>query len=236
MNCECTRRSSKQPFETWKCFIVISEATSNSSASKLLATRRVISLSWCPCNYHMLKQTCSNCQILTKKPLINLLHTTMLLILFIYYDCTRNYSPWRLDANLMVLFFFFIFNWQVMTPVLLFLLWLIGHSINPIRQGIQRSCILESTPWIPSSRYSVLDSRSLSVELGFWISIFRGILDSKSQDSGILPTPKKFPNMGTFDVQGSFKMFAADRTKHVIGRAHIRRVALLLLHRCWWPI
>ena len=39
VNCECTRRSSKRPLETWKCIIVISEATSNSSASELLATR-----------------------------------------------------------------------------------------------------------------------------------------------------------------------------------------------------
>ena len=179
MNCECTRRSSKQPFETWKCVIVISEATSNSSASKLLATRRVVSLSWCPCNYHMLKQTCSNCQILTKKPLINLLHTTMFLILFIYYDCTRNYSPWRLDANLMVLFFlFFIFNWQVMTAVLLFLLWLIGPSINPIRQGIQCSLVF----WIllrglrvPGTLYLIPDLCHWNLDswfqssVGFWI-------------------------------------------------------------------
>ena len=124
-----------------------------------------------------------------------------------------------------------------MTTVLLFLLLLIGPSINPIRQGIQCSLVF----WIPSSRYSVLDSRSLSVELGFRISIFRGILDSKSQDSGI-PTPpphptkqfRGFPNMGRFDVLGSFQMFACgqNKTRYRSGAYSSRRVGLLLLDRC----
>ena len=100
-----------------------------------------------------------------------------------------------------------------------------------------QSCILDSTSWIPSSRYSVLDSRSLSVELGFRISIFLGILDSKSQDSGIPPPPPRdppskkkirgFPNMGRFDAQGSFKMFACgqNKTRYRSGAYSSRRVA-----------
>ena len=92
-----------------------------------------------------------------------------------------------------------------------------------------QSCILDSTPRTPSSWYSVLDSRSLSLELGFLISIFRGILDSKSQDFGILPPP---PNPLTKEKNNNFvdsltwgdlmfnevlKCLRADRTKHVIG-------------------
>ena len=94
-----------------------------------------------------------------------------------------------------------------------------------------QSCILDSTPRTPSSRYSVLDSRSLSLELGFPISIFRGILDSKSQDFGILslpppppPRPKEKNNnfvdsltWGDLMFKEVLKCLRADRTKHVIG-------------------
>ena len=89
-----------------------------------------------------------------------------------------------------------------------------------------QSCILDSTPRTPSSRYSVLDSRSLLLELGFPISIFRGILDSKSQDFGILSTPppkEKNDNFvdsltwGDLMFKEVLKCLRADRTKHVIG-------------------
>ena len=176
----------------------------------------------------MLKQTCSNCQILTKKPLINLLHTTMFLILFIYYDCTRNYSPWRLDANLMVFFF----NWQVMTAVLLFLLWLIGPSINPIRQGIQCSLVF----WIPLRGLRVpgtlylipdlchwnLDSRFQS-SVGFWIPNPR-VLGFFPPPPPPPPRPKEKNNnfvdsltWGDLMFKEVLKCLRADRTKHVIG-------------------
>ena len=53
----------------------------------------------------------------------------------------------------------------------------------------RQSCILDSTPWIPDSRYWI--PYSLSVELGFRIPMVSGIpdslscfLDSKVQDSG----------------------------------------------------
>ena len=143
----------------------------------------------------MLKQTCSNCQILTKKPLINLLHTTMFLILFIYYDCTRNYSPWRLDANLMVLFFFFFFNLQVMTAVLLFLLWLIGHSINLIRQGIQCGLVF----WIPlrgfrvpGTLYWIPDLCQWNLDSGFQSSV--GFWIPNPRIPGFFPPPPPFPH------------------------------------------
>ena len=120
-----------------------------------------------------------------------------------------------------------------MTAVLLFLLWLIGHSINPIRQGIQGSLVF----WIPLRGFRVP-----GMELGFWISILRGILDSKSQDSGILPppppplppTPKNnfvdSLRWGDLMFKEVLKCLRADITKHVIGRAHIRRVRFLLLN------
>ena len=138
----------------------------------------------------MLKQTCSNCQILTEKPLITLLHTTMFFILFIYYDCTRNlWFALKTWDNVKVLFSFS-GSWQVMTTVFLFLLSLNGPSIRPFMRGIHgMSCALDSTPWIPSSRYSVLDSGLQSL-VGFRIPKPR-ISDSTStnfHDSGI---PKK---------------------------------------------
>ena len=122
----------------------------------------------------MLKQTCSNCQILTEKPLITLLHTTMFFILFIYYDCTRNlWFALKTWDNVKVLFSFS-GSWQVMTTVFLFLLSLKGPSIRPFMRGIHgMSCALDSTPWIPSARYSVLDSG---------LQFFSGIPDSKAQD------------------------------------------------------
>ena len=53
----------------------------------------------------------------------------------------------------------------------------------------RQSCVLDSTPWIPDSRYWI--PYSLSVELGFRIPMVSGIpdslscfLDSKVQDSG----------------------------------------------------
>ena len=46
------------------------------------------------------------------------------------------------------------------------------------RKGIQDNLGLDSTPWIPNSRYWIPDS--LSVELGFRIPIVSGIPDSIS--------------------------------------------------------
>ena len=64
------------------------------------------------------------------------------------------------------------------------------------RKGIQDSLGLDSTPWIPDSRYWLPDS--LSVELGYRIPIVSGIPDSFScipdstaQDSKF--HPQKFP-------------------------------------------
>ena len=58
-------------------------------------------------------------------------------------------------------------------------------SCSPHVRNPRQSRILDSTPWIPDSRYWILDS--LSVELGFRIPIIGWIpdfLELKSQDSG----------------------------------------------------
>ena len=133
-------------------------------------------------------------------------------------------------------FFFFIFNWQVMTAVLLFLLWLIGHSINPIRQGIQCSLVF----WIPLRGFRVPGTLYGIPDLCQWVPNPRIPRFS-------LPRPPPLPpplknnfvdslTWGDLMFKEVLKCLRADRTKHVIGRAHIRRVALLLLNRCWWPI
>ena len=73
-------------------------------------------------------------------------------------------------------------------------------------QGNRRQpWILDSTLWIPDSRYWIPDS--LSVKVGFWISIFIGvpdslscIPDSKAQDSEF--HSKNLPESG-FHKQGN---------------------------------
>ena len=135
-------------------------------------------------------------------------------------------------------FCFFFFNWQVMTAVLFFLLWLIGPSINPIRQRIQCSLVF----WIPlrgfrvpGTLYWILDLCQWNLDsgfqssLGFWIPNLRipGFLPPPPRDP---PSKKKirgFPNMGRFDAQGSFKMFACgqNKTRYRSGAYSSRRVA-----------
>ena len=145
-------------------------------------------------------------------------------------------------------FCFFFFNWQVMTAVLFFLLWLIGPSINPIRQRIQCSLVF----WIPlrgfrvpGTLYWILDLCQWNLDSGFQSSL--GFWIPNLRIPGFLPPPpatplqkKKFVDSLTWEdlmLKEVLKCLRADRTKHVIGRAHIRRVAsrrvaLLLLNRC----
>ena len=133
-------------------------------------------------------------------------------------------------------FCFFIFNWQVMTTVLLFLLLLIGPSINPIRQGIQWSLVF----WIPLRGFrvpAVLCTWFQIFVSGTWIPDFNLPWDFGFQIPGFRGF-RGFANMGRFDVQGSFKMFACgqNKTRYRSGAYSSSRVALLLLNRCWWPI
>ena len=71
------------------------------------------------------------------------------------------------------------------------------HVMVAPRKGIEDSLGLDSTPWIPDSRYWI--PNSLSVELGYRIPIVSGIPDSfscipdsKTQDSN--STTKNFPD------------------------------------------
>ena len=132
-----------------------------------------------------------------------------------------------------------------MTAVLFFLLWLIGPSINPIRQGIQCSLVF----WIPlrgfrvpGTLYWILDLCQWNLDSGFQSSVGFWIPNPGFRDSSPPPPPprppfkkKKFVDSLTWEdlmLKEVLKCLRADRTKHVIGRAHIRRVALLLLNRC----
>ena len=185
----------------------------------------------------MLKQTCSNCQILTEKPLITLLHTTMFFILFIYYDCTRNlWFALKTWDNVKVLFSFS-GSWQVMTTVFLFLLSLKGPSIRPFMRGIHgMSCALDSTPWIPSSRYSVLDPRLQSL-VGFRIPKPR-ISDSTStnfHDSG-LPKKKIYRIHVHGAIWRSWKFWnVCVRNKDRVNRSQRSKGSYkLLLLSLWW--
>ena len=139
-------------------------------------------------------------------------------------------------------FFSFFFNLQVMTAVLLFLLWLIGHSINLIRQGIQCGLVF----WIPlrgfrvpGTLYWIPDLCQWNLDSGFQSSV--GFWIPNPRIPGFFPPPLPPPQKtnfvdsltwGDLMFKEVLKCLRADRTKHVIGRAHIRRVALLLLNRC----
>ena len=133
---------------------------------------------------------------------------------------------------------FFIFNWQVMTTVLLFLLLLIGPSINPIRQGIQWSLVF----WIPLRGFrvpAVLCTWFQIFVSGTWIPDFNlpwdfGFQIPGFRDSSPPPPPRpptkenNFVDSLTWEdlmFKEVLKCLRADRTKHVIGPAHIRRVA-----------
>ena len=76
---------------------------------------------------------------------------------------------------------------------------------NPRQSGI-----LDSTPWVPNSKYLIVDS--LSVEPEFRIPIvsgipdsLSGIQDSKAQNFGFhdsiswIPDPQKFPRFRNLD-------------------------------------
>ena len=122
----------------------------------------------------MLKQTCSNCQILTEKPLITLLHTTMFFILFIYYDCTRNlWFALKTWDNVKVLFSVFR---QLTSNDYCF-------SISSVAERTFHTSLYARDPrHVLCSGFHAVDSEFQVLSTGFRITIFSGIPDSKAKD------------------------------------------------------
>ena len=95
-----------------------------------------------------------------------------------------------------------------------------------------KSSILDSTPWIPSSSgtlYLIPDLCQRNLDSGFQSSVGFWIPNPRIPRFLRPPTQKNnFVDSLTWEdlmFKEVLKCLRADRTKHVIGRAHIRRVA-----------